>query len=82
MLLIPVLAWAVNLALCVVTLVSTLVLSYFLKKDNKKIDETAASYIMEDGGSNGKEGIETHHNEHCTTGRDGSRAGAYVKYQT
>lgn len=42
-------AWSVNLALTVVVLVSSLVLSYILKKDNKKLDELEPHISAEEG---------------------------------
>lgn len=42
-------AWSVNLALTVVTVASTVILSLFLKKDNKRLEDNAPSYTREEG---------------------------------
>ncbi|KAI4592801.1 hypothetical protein KJ359_010434 [Pestalotiopsis sp. 9143b] len=78
-------AWGVNLALCVVTLASALVLSFYLKKDNKKMEELEADgYTLEAGDVEGKSKAAAHHHEHPTAGRPlgGAGAGKLAKYQT
>ncbi|ETS74505.1 hypothetical protein PFICI_14371 [Pestalotiopsis fici W106-1] len=78
-------AWGVNLALCVVTLVSTLLLSYYLKRDNKKMEQLEADgYTLEEGDVKGKSKAAAHHHEHPTAGRPlgGAGTGKLAKYQT
>ncbi|KAI0015300.1 major facilitator superfamily transporter [Xylariomycetidae sp. FL0641] len=78
-------AWSVNLALCVVIIVSSVALSLLLKKDNKKIDEAeVAGWTMEEGAADGKMDVTAEHHEAPTAGRPlgGSRAGAVAKYDT
>lgn len=78
-------AWGVNLALCVVTLASALVLSFYLKKENKKMEELEADgYTLEAGDVEGKSKAAAHHHEHPTAGRPlgGAGTGKLAKYQT
>lgn len=42
-------AWSVNLALAVLTVVSSLVLSFCLRRDNKRLEEMESSYTAEAG---------------------------------
>lgn len=76
-------AWSVNLALTIVTIVSSAVLSFFLRRDNKKMDELDASVVIEQG--IGEKDISAHiekHGEHATAGRPlgGAQTGAKAKY--
>lgn len=69
-------AWSVNLALCVVLLVSTVFLSWCLKRDNRKMDEAASAAWPAGDGAEGKSNVATH----C---EDGSPlAAAPAKYDT
>ncbi|EMR71852.1 putative mfs transporter protein [Eutypa lata UCREL1] len=77
-------AWSVNLALAVVTLVSSVILSWCLRKDNKKLEEAiAAGWTVEEGEGvmEQKAGLAAHH-EAPTAGRPlgGNKAGAVAKY--
>lgn len=79
-------AWSVNLALTVVTIVSSLILSICLRRDNKKMEEMKASFLAEQGIADGKnlsEHLEKH-GEHVTAGRPlgGANAGVSAKYDT
>jgi hypothetical protein len=51
-------AWSVNLALCVVVLVSSLALSICLKRDNKRMDEAEAQGFREEESVGSKTGTE------------------------
>lgn len=76
-------AWSVNLSLTVVTIVSTVVLSLILRRDNKKMDELESTVSVEEGvsGKNLSEHLEKH-GEHATVGRSlgGINAGAKARY--
>ncbi|KAK9777961.1 putative Major facilitator superfamily (MFS) profile domain-containing protein [Seiridium cardinale] len=77
-------AWSVNLALCVVTMVSAIALSFFLKKDNGKMEKLESEgYTLEEGVVEGKSDIAAHHHEHPTAGRPlgGNHAGKLARYQ-
>lgn len=79
-------AWSVNLALTVITVVSAAALSFFLRRDNKKMDEIDAAITVEQGATDNKD-ISEHvekHGEHATAGRalGGANAGARAKYDT
>jgi hypothetical protein len=77
-------AWSVNLALTVVTVVSSIALSYFLRRDNKKMDEAEINgSIQDDGTVEGKVDSISRHNEHPTAGRPlgGTKAGGFARYQ-
>ena len=58
-------AWSVNLALTVVTLVSAVVLSFVLRRDNKKIDELNAMGYGLEHGSDDKAGAEVVENAYA-----------------
>jgi hypothetical protein len=63
--------------------VSTIALSWFLKKDNKKMEEAmAAGWTAEEGVVEGKVNVTAQHNEHPTAGMPlgGARTGALAKY--
>ncbi|KAF7560949.1 hypothetical protein G7046_g3207 [Stylonectria norvegica] len=76
-------AWSVNLALTVVTLLSSVALGFILKKDNKKLDELEATVTVEEGmsGKDFSQHVEKH-GEHATVGRPlgGANAGAKARY--
>lgn len=77
-------AWSVNLALTVVTIASSVLLSICLRRDNKKMEEMEGS-IMAEQGTAGDKDIPEHlekHGEHVTAGRPlgGANAGAKAKY--
>lgn len=77
-------AWSVNLALAVVTLVSSVILSWCLRKDNKKLEEAiAAGWTVEEGEGvmEQKAGLAAHH-ETPAAGRPlgGNKAGAVARY--
>lgn len=80
-------AWSVNLALSVVLVASTIVLHFYLKRDNKKIDELDADSFSLEQGVDKRGEIVTQveqHGEHITTGRrlGGRSAGLTTRYQT
>ncbi|KAM5345247.1 hypothetical protein ACJ41O_011109 [Fusarium nematophilum] len=76
-------AWSVNLALTVVTIVSSVVLTFLLRRDNRKMDELEGSLSVEEGvsGKNLSEHVEKH-GEHATVGRPlgGVNAGGKARY--
>ncbi|KAJ3540525.1 hypothetical protein NM208_g5031 [Fusarium decemcellulare] len=76
-------AWSVNLALTVVTIVSSIALTFLLRRDNKKMDELESTLSVEEGvsGKNLSEHVEKH-GEHATVGRPlgGANAGAKARY--
>ncbi|KAH8888524.1 major facilitator superfamily transporter [Thozetella sp. PMI_491] len=77
-------AWSVNLALTVVTILSSLGLSYVLRRDNKKLDELDASgYTLEEGASDEKNSSHhvEKHGEQVATGRSLGGATAKARYQ-
>lgn len=76
-------AWSVNLALTVLTIMSSVILSIFLRRDNKRMDDVLDRVSVE-AGFNGKD-VSQHveqHGEHPTAGRalGGANAGAKAKY--
>lgn len=76
-------AWSVNLALTVVTLVSAFVLGILLKRDNKRMDDLdAAGYALEEG-IDDKAQISTAEAAVRTAGRrlGGTQAGKTARYQ-
>ncbi|KAI0145465.1 major facilitator superfamily transporter [Xylariaceae sp. FL1272] len=77
-------AWAVNLSLTAITIASALALSWCLKKDNKRMDETDAAAWISDDGKVDKTNVTAHHHEAPTAGRPlgGTRAGAVARYDT
>lgn len=74
-------AWSVNLALCVVTVVASVALSWVLRRDNKKLDEAVGSGWTLEEGIKEKAGL-ADHQEAPTAGRPlgGAKAGAVAKY--
>ncbi|KIW01978.1 uncharacterized protein PV09_06813 [Verruconis gallopava] len=57
-------AWSVNLALCVVVFVSTYILSFCLRRDNKKMDQIEAAEFVPRDAAGEKNGINTRY-EHA-----------------
>lgn len=77
-------AWSVNLALTVVTLLSALMLHTFLRKENKKMDAVdAAGYSLEEGSGNKAE-VSAVEATGATAGRrlGGAFAGRTARYDT
>ncbi|KAH7002144.1 major facilitator superfamily domain-containing protein [Ilyonectria destructans] len=76
-------AWSVNLALTVITIASSIALTWCLRRDNKKMDEMESTLSVEEGisGKNLSEHLEKH-GEHATVGRPlgGINAGAKARY--
>lgn len=80
-------AWGVNLGLCCVTLGSALVLSFILKKDNKKLNAIETDYAdASDVTKNPALSVEDieKRGEHVTAGRrlGGKNGGATARYDT
>lgn len=82
-------AWSVNLALCVVIVVSTTALSFSLKRENRKLNILETNVELSQHEDLGKDPplditcIE-HHSEHAIAGRrlGGRRIGATARYDT
>ncbi|KAI7153240.1 major facilitator superfamily transporter [Hortaea werneckii] len=82
-------AWSVNLALCVVIVVSTTALSFSLKRENRKLNNIETDVELSQHEDLGKDPplditcIE-HHSEHAVAGRrlGGRRIGATARYDT
>ncbi|KAI7546517.1 hypothetical protein KC331_g5568, partial [Hortaea werneckii] len=82
-------AWSVNLALCVVIVVSTTALSFSLKRENRKLNNIETDVELSQHEDRGKDPplditcIE-HHSEHAVAGRrlGGRRIGATARYDT
>ena len=74
-------AWSVNLALTVVTLVSSAVLSLCLRRENKRMDELEALQYGESDQKDVCSHVEKH-GEHTTVGRPlgGARSGEKARY--
>ena len=76
-------AWSVNVSLTAVTIVSSIILSIILRRDNKKMDALEATISVEEGmtGKDLSEHVEKH-GEHATVGRPlvGVNAGAKARY--
>ena len=79
-------AWSVNLALSVIVLVSSIILSICLRRDNKKIDnlEINAAVIDQSTVKEASPIAIEHAGEHATAGRQlgGTRAGMTARYDT
>ena len=83
-------AWSVNLALSAVLLISTVVLSFLLKKDNKKADGAAAqSFAIHSQNIGDEKGGHQHQLEETEMGNEtvgprlgGRNAGATARFQT
>ncbi|KAM0330950.1 hypothetical protein ACHAQA_003907 [Verticillium albo-atrum] len=78
-------AWSVNIALTAVTIASTVILAFLLKRNNRQMDQLQSTVSMEHGEVDGKD-LSAHiekSGEHPTVGRPlgGAMTGSKAKYQ-
>lgn len=77
-------AWSVNLALTIITIMSSFALSYFLKRDNKRLDELEPQILAEEGEKKDLSAHVEKHGEHAAVWQPlgGTNAGLRNRYQT